>query len=66
MAISVIIGEEEKKLDIEGNKTIKDLLQMLEIPVETVVVKKNQSIVMEEEPLADGDSIEIIRVIYGG
>ncbi len=49
-----------------GGGSIKNLLQELEIPLETVVVKKNQQIVIEEEPLEEGDTIEVIRVIYGG
>ncbi len=65
MDITFIMGEEEQRMEIEGG-TIKDLLQEMEIPLETVVVKKNQQIVIEEEPLEDGDTIEVIRVIYGG
>ena len=66
MEVTVIIGEDEKKLDVDEGKTVKNLLQMMEIPVETVVVKKNQAIIIEEEPVEDGDIIEVIRVIYGG
>jgi sulfur carrier protein len=66
MEVTVIIGEDEKKIDVEGDKTVKELLQMMEIPVETVVVKKNQSIIIEEEPVENGDVIEVIKVIYGG
>ncbi len=66
MEVTVIIGEDEKKIDVEGDKTVKDLLQMMEIPLETVVVKKNQSIIIEEEPVENGDVIEVIKVIYGG
>jgi sulfur carrier protein len=66
MKITLIIGEEEDIMDIDGEKTIKDLLHQKQIPLETVVVKKNRQIVNEEELLEDGDTIEIIRVIYGG
>jgi len=66
MEVTVIMGEDEKKMDLPDDKSIKDLLRMLEIPVETVVVKKNQCIVIEEEPVEEGDILEIIRVIYGG
>ena len=66
MEVTVIIGEDEKKIDVEGNKTVKDLLQMMEIPVETVVVKKNEAIVIEEELIQEGDTLEIIKVIFGG
>jgi sulfur carrier protein len=66
MEVTVIMGEDEKKMDLQDDKSIKDLLKMLKIPVETVVVKKNQCIVIEEEPVEEGDILEIIRVIYGG
>ena len=61
-----LTGEDEKKMNIEGDKTVKDILQMMEIPTETVVVKKNHSIIIEEEPVENGDVIEVIKVIYGG
>jgi sulfur carrier protein len=38
----------------------------LEIPSETVVVKKNEYIVINEEIVEEGDNIEIIKVIFGG
>lgn len=66
MEVTVIVGEDEKKMNVEGDKTVKDLLQIMEIPVETVVVKKNQAIIIEEESVEDGDVIEVIKVIYGG
>ena len=66
MQVTVVIGEDEKQLDIDEGKTVKDLLQMIEIPVETVVDKKNHSIIIEEEIIEDGDLIEVIKVIYGG
>lgn len=66
MEVTVIVGEDENKMEIDEGKTIKDLLQILEIPIETVVVKKNQCIIIEEESVEDGDIIEVIKVIYGG
>ncbi|MDD3753879.1 MAG: MoaD/ThiS family protein [Methanobacterium sp.] len=66
MQITLIIGEDEKQVEVDEGKTVKNLLQMMEIPVETVVVKKNQSIIIEEELIEDGDIIEVIKVIYGG
>lgn len=66
MQVKVIIGEDERKPEIPEDYTIKELLKTLEIPSETVVVKKNRSIVIEEELIQEGDIIEIIKVIYGG
>ena len=66
MRVKLIIGENEEIIEISGNKTIKNLLDDIDIAPETVVVKKNNYIVIDEEPVEDGDSIEVIQVIYGG
>jgi sulfur carrier protein len=50
--------------------TIRDLLKDLHIRPEMVVVERNLKIVPRErisdEPVEDGDSIEIIRFVGGG
>lgn len=66
MQVKVIIGEKNITENVPEDYTIKELLKKLEIPTETVVVKKNQEIVIEEELIQDGDTIEIIKVIFGG
>jgi sulfur carrier protein len=66
MKITVIIGEENEVTEISENITIKELLKILDIASETVVVKKNEYIVIEEEIVKEGDTIEIIKVIFGG
>ncbi|MCE5213723.1 MAG: MoaD/ThiS family protein [Methanobacterium sp.] len=66
MKIKVIIGEENLDQKIPEGCTVKDLLKKMEIPSETVVVKKNEFIIVEEELIQEGDTIEIIKVIYGG
>ena len=66
MKINVKVGNSEDTVSVSDEKTIKDLLESMEIATETVVVKKNDYIVIDEEVLEDGDSIEIIQVIYGG
>ena len=66
MEITVIFGKKEESREIQENTTIKEVLDSMDISSETVVVKMNNEIVMEEESLADGDVIEVIRVIYGG
>ncbi len=66
MKITLIIGEKEEIMEISGNKTIKNLLKLMDIASETVVVKKNDCIVIDEEEVEEGDLIEVIQVIYGG
>jgi sulfur carrier protein len=66
MKIKLIIGDKEDTMEIKGNQTVKDLLNSIDIASETVVVKKNTTIVIDEEKLEDGDLLEVIQVIYGG
>jgi sulfur carrier protein len=66
MKIKLIIGEKEELIEISENKTVKNLLDIIDIASEMVVVKKNDYIVIDEELIEDGDLIEVIQVIYGG
>ncbi len=66
MEVTVIYERNEHKKEISENTTIKEVLESMDISSETVVVKKNNEIVMDEENLNDADVIEVIRVIYGG
>ncbi|GAB4305850.1 MAG: MoaD/ThiS family protein [Methanobacteriaceae archaeon] len=66
MKITLIIGEKKELKDYSDNKTIKELLDDIDMPSETVVVKKNNEIVMEDEKIENNDVIEVIKVIYGG
>ncbi len=66
MKIKLIVGEKEEFIEISENKTVKNLLDLVDIASETVVVKRNDTIVIDEELVEDGDLIEVIQVIYGG
>lgn len=66
MKFTLIIGDEKESREFSGETTIKNVLEDLDFPLETVVVKRNGQIVIEEEIIADGDIIEVIKVIYGG
>lgn len=66
MEITVIFGKKEDIREINEKMTIKEVLNEMDISSETVVVKRNNEIVMDEETLQNGDVIEVIRVIYGG
>lgn len=66
MEVTVIFGKKEENRVILEETTIKEVLDAMDISSETVVVKRNNEIVIEEELLVDGDVIEVIRVIYGG
>jgi sulfur carrier protein len=66
MEVTVIYEKTEHKKEIQECTTIKEVLESMDISSETVVVKKNNEVVMDEENLNDEDVIEVIRVIYGG
>ncbi|KAF5069006.1 ThiS family protein [anaerobic digester metagenome] len=66
MEIKLTIGEKKELKEFPSNLTVKEMLELLDVPSETVVVKKNNRIVIDEELLEDGDELEVIQVIYGG
>ncbi|MBM4242006.1 MAG: MoaD/ThiS family protein, partial [Euryarchaeota archaeon] len=49
MKITLIIGENKESRELPESTAIKDILDREDIPFETVVVKKNNEIVLEDE-----------------
>lgn len=66
MSFSLKIKDKVEERDIDGELTIKKLMDDLELSSETLVTKKNGEIVIDEEIIEDGDEIEFIQIIYGG
>lgn len=56
----------EKTIELNENATIKGLLKKMGINPVTVIVSKNNDVVLEDEKLKDKDEIKIISVISGG
>ena len=56
----------EKTIVLDDNLTVKDLLARLNINPVTVIVSKNNELILEDEKLNDKDDIKIISVISGG
>ena len=66
MSFTLKIKDKVEERELDGELTIKHLLDNLELSSETMVTKKNGEIVIEEEKIEDGDEIEFIQIIYGG
>lgn len=66
MSFTLKIKDKVEERDIDGELTIKKLMDDLELSSETLVTKKNGEIVIDEEIIEDGDEIEFIQIIYGG
>ncbi len=56
----------DKTLQLDDNSIVSDLLKELKINPVTVIVSRNNELVLEDEKLRDGDEINILSVISGG
>ena len=66
--ITAFIDRENKthKIDVEKNSSVKQLLEKLRINPVTVIVSRNNELILEDVNLNDKDEIKILSVISGG
>lgn len=66
--VSIFIDKENKnsRLELENNSIVSDLLNKLNINPVTVIVSRNNELILEDEKLKDKDDIKILSVISGG
>jgi thiamine biosynthesis protein ThiS len=66
--VNVFIDRENKntKLELDTNSVVSDLLKKLNINPVTVIVSRNNELILEEEELNDNDEVKILSVISGG
>jgi len=56
----------EKTIELGNNISVSDLLKKMNINPVTVIVSRNNNIILEDEKLKDKDDVKIISVISGG
>ncbi len=68
MQISIFFDREnkEKTIEVEGNASVKDLLDRMNINPVTVIVSRDNNIITEDEKVNDNDKIRLFSVISGG
>ncbi len=68
LKVNAFVDRENKNqtLELGNNSTIADLLKKLHINPVTVIVLRNNELILEEEKLNDNDKIKILSVISGG
>lgn len=68
MSISAFIDRENKNttLELDNNSLVVDLLKKLNINPVTVIVSRNNELILEDEKLNENDEIKILSVISGG
>ena len=66
--VNAFIDRENKnaKLELENNSQVIDLLKKLNINPVTVIVSRNNELILEDEKLKDNDELKILSVISGG
>ena len=66
--ITIFIDSENKntKLKLDKNSSAADLLKKLNINPVTVLVARNNELILEDEKLKNNDGIKILSVISGG
>jgi|TARA_Y100000310_G_scaffold144893_3_gene144213 thiamine biosynthesis protein ThiS len=68
MQITAYIERENKEriVELEEQATVEKLLEKLKINPETVLVVKNEEVLLKEVKLEDKDTIKILSVVSGG
>ncbi|MFQ5816325.1 MAG: MoaD/ThiS family protein [Candidatus Hydrothermarchaeaceae archaeon] len=68
MAIKIRLtrGRTRSTIEAEASCTIAGLLARIGVNRETVLVRLNGEVAVEEETLRDGDEVEIITAVSGG
>ena len=66
--VSVFIDRENKntKIELNNKSIVADLLKELNINPVTVIVSRNNELILEDEKLSDNDEITVLSVISGG
>jgi sulfur carrier protein ThiS len=63
--IKVVFLRDKRTVEVEA-KNVSDIFPKLSILREQYVVIKNGRIVCEDEPLSEGDTLELFTVASGG
>ena len=66
--VNIFIDRENKNanLELDNNALVADLLKKLNINPVTVIVARNNELILEDEKLNNNDEIKILSVISGG
>jgi sulfur carrier protein len=64
--LEVYIERENKIIEVDGKLTGVELLKNLKINPETIILVRNNEVVLESEKLIDSDKIKILSVVSGG
>ena len=66
--VKVFVDRQNKNanFELDTDSKVLDLLKKLDINPVTVIVSRNNELILEDEILSDNDEIKILSVISGG
>lgn len=66
MKFNLKFNDIDEESNLNDNYSIKNLFDDLSVSSQTIVAKQNGEIAVEESVINDGDTIQLIQIIYGG
>lgn len=68
ISVHIFIDRENKnmKIELDSNSRVGELLKILNINPVTIIVSRNNELVLDDAKLSDNDEIKILSVISGG
>ena len=66
MIIFVHFQGEKRKVEIPEKSRVIDVIRKVKINPETVIVRRKDDILLEEDIVKGNDNLEFIRIISGG
>ena len=66
MKFNLKFNDIDEERNLNDNYSIKNLSDDLSISRQTIVAKQNGEIAVEESVINNGDTIQLIQIIYGG
>ena len=66
MKFNLKFNDIDEERNLNDNYSIKNLFDGLSISRQTIVAKQNGEIAVEESVINNGDTIQLIQIIYGG
>ncbi len=66
MKIVVHVMNKKKCIEVPERSKVIDIMRKVNVNPETVIVKRGDNILLEDEVLRKNDKLELIRIISGG
>ena len=66
MKFNLKFNDIDEERNLKDDYSIKNLFDDLSVSSQTIVAKQNGEIAVEESVINDGDTIQLIQIIYGG